>query len=323
VTKQRSYEPGWLLGLHRQMVLIREFEDRVKMLFLEGAMPGTIHQYQGQEACAVGVCAALRPDDVITSTHRPHGHAIAKGVSVDAMMAELFGKETGCCRGKGGSMHLGDLSKGMVPAVAIVGGGLPIATGIGLTFKMRKESRVAVAFMGDGATNEGTFHESLNMASLWDLPVLFVVENNKYGASTHVSKSMKVEHIAERACAYRIPGVTVDGNDVLAVYEAAREAVERARALQGPTLLELETYRITGHSRRDPCLYQPEEERKRALELEPIGRFARVLREQGAADAKALDALRAEVKAQVEEAVRFAQSSPDPLPEETLEDLFV
>jgi pyruvate dehydrogenase E1 component alpha subunit len=318
-----SYEPGWLLGLHRQMVLIREFEDRVKMLFLEGSMPGTIHQYQGQEACAVGVCAALRGDDVITSTHRPHGHAIAKGVGVDAMMAELYGKRTGCCKGKGGSMHLGDLSKGMVPAVAIVGGGLPIATGIGLTFKMRKEDRVAVAFMGDGATNEGTFHESLNMASLWDLPVLYVVENNKYGASTHVSRSMKVEHIAERASAYRMPGVTVDGNDVLAVYEAAREAVARARAGKGPTLIELETYRITGHSRRDPCSYQPEDERKRALELEPIGRFAKRLVADKVADAARLDALRAEAKAQVEAAVRKAQADPEPLPEDALEDLFV
>lgn len=318
-----SYDSGWLLGLHRQMVLIREFEDRVKMLFLEGTMPGTIHQYQGQEACAVGVCAALRSDDVITSTHRPHGHAIAKGVSVDAMMAELFGKRTGCCKGKGGSMHLGDLSKGMVPAVAIVGGGLPIATGIGLAFKMRKEDRVAVAFMGDGATNEGTFHESLNMASLWALPVLYVIENNKYGASTHVSRSMKVERIAERAVAYRMPGLTIDGNDVLAVYEAAREAVERARAGGGPTLLELETYRITGHSRRDPCLYQPEEERKKALEREPIGRFAKRLIADKVADQARLDALRAEAKALVEEAVRKAQADPEPLPEDALEDLFV
>lgn len=318
-----SYDPGWLLGLYRQMVLIREFEDRVKMLFLEGSMPGTIHQYQGQEACAVGVCAALRPDDVITSTHRPHGHAIAKGVGVDAMMAELYGKRTGCCKGKGGSMHLGDLAKGMVPAVAIVGGGLPIATGVGLSFRMRKEDRVAVAFMGDGATNEGTFHESLNMASLWDLPVLYVVENNKYGASTHVSRSMKVERIAERAVAYRMPGVTVDGNDVLAVYEAAREAVARARAGKGPTLIELETYRITGHSRRDPCSYQPEEERKKALAAEPIGRFAKRLLADKAADQARLDGLRVEAKEMVEAAVRKAQADPEPLPEDALEDLFV
>ena len=319
----RRYDPKWLLGLYRQMVLIREFEERVKFLFLEGVMPGTIHQYQGQEACAVGVCAALRPDDVITSTHRPHGHAVARGLGVDSLMAELFGKVTGCCKGKGGSMHMGDLAKGMVPAVAIVGGALPMAAGMALAYKMRGETRIAVAFMGDGATNEGTFHEALNMASIWDLPVLYVVENNLYGASTPVRMVMKAEHIADRACAYRIPGVTVDGNDVLAVYETAMDAAERARQGNGPTLIELETYRITGHSRRDPCLYQPEEERKRALANEPIGRFARRLLADGTADQKALDAARESVKAEVEAAVRSAMSAPEPKPEDTLEDMFV
>jgi pyruvate dehydrogenase E1 component alpha subunit len=305
------------------MVLIREFEERVKFLFLEGIMPGTIHQCQGQEASAVGVCAALNPDDVITSTHRPDGHCIAKGLDVASMMAELFGKSTGCCGGKGGSMHLGDLSKGIVPAVAIVGGGLPIATGIALSFKMRGQKRVAAAFMGDGATNEGTFHESLNMASVWDLPALFVVENNLYAASTSVRLSMKVERISERACAYGIPGATVDGNDVLAVYEAAREAVERARAGKGPTLLELLTYRITGHSRRDPCLYQPEEERKQAAANEPIGRFAGWLMAEGAADQASLDEIRAGVQAEIEAAVEKAIADPEPAPGDTLEGMFV
>jgi len=305
------------------MVLIREFEERVKFLFLQGIMPGTIHQCQGQEASAVGVCAALNEDDVITSTHRPDGHCIAKGLDVASMMAELFGKATGCCKGKGGSMHMGDLSKGIVPAVAIVGGGLPIATGIALSFKMRGQTRVAAAFMGDGATNEGTFHESLNMASVWDLPALFVVENNLYAASTSVKLSMKVERISERACAYGIPGVTVDGNDVLAVYEAAREAVERARAGKGPTLLELLTYRITGHSRRDPGLYQPEEEKKQAVANEPIGRFARWLMAQGSADQASLDEIRAGVKAEIEAAVEKAIADPAPAPEDTLEDMFV
>ena len=228
-----SYDPKWLLGLYRRMVLIRQFEDRVKFLFLEGVMPGTIHQYQGQEACGVGVCAALNPDDVITTTHRPHGHCIAKGLDVGSAMAELFGKVTGCCHGKGGSMHMGDLAKGIVPAVAIVGGGLPLTTGMALAFKMRKESRVAVGFMGDGATNEGAFHEALNMAAIWDLPALFVVENNLYGASTHVSKVVKTPHISDRAAAYGMPGLTVDGNDVLVVFEAAREAAARARAGKG------------------------------------------------------------------------------------------
>ena len=305
------------------MVLIRQFEERVKYLFLEGVMPGTIHQYQGQEACAVGVCAALDAHDVITSTHRPHGHCIAKGLDVGSMMAELFGKATGCCKGKGGSMHMGDLSKGIVPAVAIVGGCLPIATGIALSFKMNKEKRVAVAFMGDGATNEGAFHEALNMASVWDLPAVFVVENNMYGASTPVKMVMKVEHIAQRASAYGIEGKTVDGNDVEAVFDAAREAVEKARSGGGPTLLELETYRITGHSRRDPCLYQPEEERKRAVANEPIGRYAKKLLAEGRLGEKDLETARESVKAEVEAAVEKAQRDPLPRPEDALEDMWV
>jgi TPP-dependent pyruvate/acetoin dehydrogenase alpha subunit len=321
--KSQPRDPQWLLGLYRQMVLIRQFEERVKFLFLEGVMPGTIHQYQGQEACAVGVCAALGPNDVITSTHRPHGHAIARGLSVNAMMAELFGKSTGCCKGKGGSMHIGDLSLGMVPAVAIVGGALPLATGVALSFKMRKEKRVAAAFMGDGATNEGTFHESLNMASIWDLPVVFVVENNLYGASTPVKMVVKAEHISDRAAAYRMPGRTVDGNDLLAVHGAASEAADRARDGGGPTLLELVTSRNTGHSRRDPSRYQPEEERKKALENEPIGRFAKYLLAGKLADQTALDAVLQSVKTEVEGAVQKAMSDPEPLPEDTLEDLFV
>ncbi len=318
-----KYEKEWLVGLHRRMVLLREFEDRVKVLFLEGTMPGTIHQYQGQEACGVGVCAALGPRDVITSTHRPHGHALARGLSADEVMAELFGKVTGCCKGKGGSMHMGDLSKGMVPAVAIVGGGLPIAAGMALSFKMRGEKRVAAAFMGDGATNEGIFHEALNMGSIWDLPVLWVVENNLYGASTHVSKVMKVPHIADRAAAYGMPGVTVDGNDVIAVYEATREAADRARAGKGPTLMELLTYRITGHSRRDPALYQPEDEKKRALANEPIARFAKRLLADGICTQDQLDSLRADVKAEVERSVERAKAAPEPKPEDALEDMFV
>ena len=318
-----SYDPKWLLGLYRRMVLIRQFEDRVKYLFLEGVMPGTIHQYQGQEACGVGVCAALNADDVITTTHRPHGHCIAKGLDVGSAMAELFGKVTGCCKGKGGSMHMGDLSKGIVPAVAIVGGGLPITTGMALAFKMRKEKRVAVGFMGDGATNEGAFHEAINMASIWDLPALFVVENNLYGASTNVKLVVKTPHISDRAAAYGIPGITIDGNDLLLVYETAREAVARARAGKGPTLLELMTYRITGHSRRDPCLYQPEEERKQALANEPIGRFAKHLLSKKLAEQKDLDAVAQSVKQEVEAAVTKAMADPEPRPGDALEDMFV
>jgi TPP-dependent pyruvate/acetoin dehydrogenase alpha subunit len=321
--KAPAYDPAWLLGLYRRMVLLREFEERVKLLFLEGTMPGTIHQYQGQEACGVGVCSALEPDDVITSTHRPHGHALARGLTADEVMAELFGRTSGCCRGKGGSMHLGDLSKGMLPAIAIVGGGLPIAAGMALAYKMSGRRRISVAFMGDGATNEGVFHEALNMAAIWDLPVLYVVENNLYAASTSVSLTMKVAHIAERAAAYGMPGQTVDGNDVLAVYEATRAAAARAREGKGPTLLELMTYRITGHSRRDPALYQPEAERKKALANEPIGRFGTWLVSEGMAKPADLEQIRNEVKEEVQTAVDRAIAAPEPRPEDALEDLFV
>jgi pyruvate dehydrogenase E1 component alpha subunit len=318
-----AYQSEFLLKLYQKMLRIRRFEERVKFLFLEGVMPGTIHQCTGQEATAVGVCAALEPADVITSTHRPHGHALAKGITVHEAMAELFARTTGCCKGKGGSMHLGDLAKGMVPAVAIVGGGIPIATGMALAFKMRKEKRVAVCFMGDGAVNEGAFHEGVNMGAIWDLPVVYVVENNLYGASTPVSWVMKTKTIAERSTAYGIPGATIDGNDVLAVYEAAKTAVDRARRGGGPTLLELMTYRITGHSRRDPALYQPEEERKKALENEPIGRFTKYLLDTMSAEQQTLDAIGAELDEEIESSITAALAAPEPKPEDTLDDLFV
>jgi TPP-dependent pyruvate/acetoin dehydrogenase alpha subunit len=305
------------------MLLIRQFEERVKYLFLEGIMPGTIHQYQGQEAIAAGVCAALGEGDVITSTHRPHGHAIAKGVGVEPLMHELFGKTTGCCRGKGGSMHVGDLEKGMVPAIAIVGGGVPVSTGIALAFRMKKEPRVAACFMGDGAVNEGAFHEGVNMGAIWSLPVIYVIENNHYSASTPIASTVRLKNLADRAAGYGIPGVTVDGNDVLAVYETAREAVERARAGGGPTLVEALTYRITGHSRRDAYNYQPEEERKTAIQHEPIARFAARLLDMGVTDQAGLDAVRAAVDDEIEKAVKSALAAPDPRPEDALEDLYV
>ena len=318
-----DYDTEFLLDLYRRMVLIRHFEERVKYLFLEGVMPGTIHQCNGQEACAVGVCTALELADVITSTHRPHGHALAKGITVHDAMGELFGRMTGCCKGKGGSMHLGDLAKGVVPAIAIVGGGIPVATGIGLAFKMKKEKRVAVCFMGDGATNEGAFHEGVNMGAIWNVPVVYVVENNLYGASTPVSWVVRTKTISERSSVYGIPGFTIDGNDVLAVYEVAKTAVDRARAGKGPTLLELVTYRITGHSRRDPALYQSDEEKKKALENEPIGRFTKDLLAKGVADQQRLDAMIEDVDQEIEAAVEAAMAAPEPKPEDTLQDLFV
>ncbi len=317
-----DYSRDFLLGLYERMQLIRQFEERVKLLFLEGSMPGTIHQCQGQEATATGVCSALREDDLITSTHRPHGHALAKGLTPEEMMAELFAKATGCCRGKGGSMHIGNLDKGMAPAIAIVGGGIPLATGIGLAIKMRKESRVVACFFGDGATSEGAFHEGVNLAAIWKLPVIFVCENNLYGASTHVSKVMNVKHVADRASAYGIRGETVDGNDVLAVHEAAKRAAEECRRGEGPVLLELETYRITGHSRRDPCAYQPKEEREWWKANEPLTRFKAVL--QGRADISLglLEEVERNVEQQVEAAVEYARRQPDVDVRELTTDVF-
>ena len=318
-----DYDRGFLLSLYQSMLLIRQFEERVKYLFLEGVMPGTIHQYQGQEATAVGVCSALGPDDVITSTHRPHGHALARGLHVESIMHELFGKTTGCCRGKGGSMHLGDLERGMVPAIAIVGGGVPVATGVALAFKMKREKRVAVCFTGDGAINQGAFHEGINMGSIWSLPVVYVIENNRYSASTPIKQMVRVKDLSDRAAAYGIPGVTIDGNDVLAVYETARGAIGRARGGEGPTLIEALTYRITGHSRRDPCTYQPKEERQRALEREPVRRFAERLLSESIADQAALDEIRQKIDAEIECAVKSAMAAPDPAPEDALKGLFV
>ncbi len=315
--------PEFLLSLYRQMVLIRQFEERVKFLFLEGIMPGTIHQYNGQEAIAVGVCSALEKDDVIASTHRPHGHALARGLSAESILHELFGRVTGCCKGKGGSMHLGDLAQGMIPAIAIVGSNVPIATGAALAFKMKHEPRVAVSFVGDGAVNEGAFHEGVNMGAVWSLPVVYVIENNLYSASTPIFDMVKVKKLSDRAAAYGIPGVTIDGNDVLKVYETAHEAIERARSGGGPTLIEAMTYRITGHSRRDPCNYQPEDERKQSLENEPIRRFAAHLQAKGIATEASLAAIDQDVSVEIERAVESAKAGRDPAPEQALEDIFV
>lgn len=317
------YEKKFLVELYKRMSMIRKFEERVKFLFLEGVMPGTIHQYNGQEGVAVGVCSALKEGDVITSTHRPHGHAVARGLSIESLMHELFGKVTGCCKGKGGSMHMGDLDKGMAPAVAIVAGAIPMATGMALAMKMKKQQNVVACFMGDGAVNEGAFHEGVNMGAIWRLPVIYVIENNLYSASTPIFEMVRLKHLADRAAGYGIPGVTVDGNDVLAVHEAMKEAIARAHRGEGPTMLECMTYRITGHSRRDPCNYQPEEERKKALENEPIRRFRTYLLEKGLASQADLAKAETENDAEIEAAVKSAMAAPDPAPEAALEDIFV
>ena len=317
-----AYKKTFLLSLYERMLLIREFEERVKFLFLEGSMPGTIHQCQGQEATAVGVCAALKPDDWLTSTFRGHGHALAKGLSPQELMDELFGASTGCCRGRGGSMHMGNMNKAMVPGIAIVAGGIPLAAGMGLAFKMQKSSQVVVCFFGDGAVAEGAFHEGVNMASLWKLPVIFVCENNLYGASTHISKVMTNTKISDRAAAYGFRGETLDGNDVLAVFEAARKAVADCRRGNGPVLLELLTYRRTGHSRRDPCHYQPAEEREAWLERDPLERFASWLQQNAAVSPAELDALRARVQTQIEATATKARQAPLPSANEIHDGVF-
>ncbi len=317
------YEREFLLGLYERMVTIREFEDGIKFLFLEGIMPGTIHQCQGQEATAVGVCANLRQNDFITSTFRSHGHALAKGLTMQEMLDELFGATTGCCKGKGGSMHMGNMAKGMIPGIAIVGGGIPVAAGMALAYKMEKTDRVAACFFGDGAVAEGAFHEGINMAAIWNLPVVFVCENNLYGASTHVSKVMRDTNIARRVASYGIEGRQVDGNDVLAVYEAAKEAVQQCRDGSGPAFLELLTYRRTGHSRRDACHYQPKPEREEWFAKDPIDRFAEVLKAQGIADDEGLEAIKSRILKQFEEAVENAKRAPLPSPQDLTTDVFV
>jgi TPP-dependent pyruvate/acetoin dehydrogenase alpha subunit len=311
-----------LLDMYRTMLTIRRFEERCNYLFMQGRIPSTLHLYIGQEAVATGVCAHLRPDDYALSTHRPHGHALAKGVTPQAIMAELFAKSTGCCKAKGGSMHVGDINTGMIPAIAIVGGNLPMAAGLGLAAKRLGTDRVAVPFFGDGAANEGAFHEGLNMAAIWDLPVVFVCENNLYAASTPVSVAYKVENIAERAAAYGMPGVVVDGNDVEAVYQVAGQAIARARQGQGPTLIECKTYRLCGHSRSDPRTYRSKEEEALWETKDPIPRLGERLKASGLATDEMLAGVEREVTAVIDDAVAFAEESPPPEPEDTLKHVF-
>ncbi len=317
-----TMDRDFLLGLYGKMVLIREFEERVKFLFLEGTMPGTIHQCQGQEATATGVCAALNADDWITSTFRGHGHALAKGLTVQEMLDELFGATTGCCKGKGGSMHMGNMARGMVPGIAIVAGGIPLAAGMALAFKMQRTTQVVACFFGDGAVAEGAFHEGVNMAAIWDLPVIFVCENNLYGASTRIDKVMKNPSVSARAAAYGFQGETVDGNDVLAVYAAAQRAAEACRTGQGPVLLELLTYRRTGHSRRDACHYQAKDEREAWFSRDPITRFATQLFARRDITQADLDAIKARIDTQIAQSVEIAKQAPQPTLADLTTDVF-
>jgi pyruvate dehydrogenase E1 component alpha subunit len=312
-----------LMWMYETMVKIRLHENKAAELFAQGKIKGFVHLYVGEEAVAVGVMAALKPGDVITGTHRSHGHYIAKGGDIKASFAELFGKRTGSNKGKGGSMHIADPDIGMLGANGMVGGGIPHAVGAALAFKLLGKDNVAVAFFGEGGSNQQNFHEAINLAAIWKLPVIFVCENNLYQISLPYSKQQLITSVAERGKAYGIPGVSVDGQDVLAVYEATREAVERARRGEGPTLIEARTYRFRGHFEGDPQIYRSKEEVEWWMNnKDPIKIFEKYLLERGIATREELDAIWKRVSNEVEEAVKFAEESPYPSPEELYDDVF-
>src|SRR5438045_4701360 len=312
-----------LLRLYEQMETIRQFEETAGKEFAAGKIPGFVHLYAGEEAVAVGVCAHLTDYDYITSHHRGHGHCIAKGVSLREMVAELVGREAGGCRGKVGSMHIADVNEGMLGANGIVGGGFPLATGAGLTAKHNGRGQVAVCFFGDGAANQGTFHEGLNLSGIWKLPVVVVAENNGDAETTPVTDHMSCRDIADRAAGYGMPGVTVDGLDVFAVYEAAGEAVARARRGEGPTLIEAKTYRYYGHFEGDTILYRTKEELDAYRQRDPIGVLRRYILEHTIASEQELDAINDRVQARLEQAWEHAEAAPWPAPEEALDDVYV
>ncbi|MDA8353349.1 MAG: thiamine pyrophosphate-dependent dehydrogenase E1 component subunit alpha [Firmicutes bacterium] len=322
--KQNPISKNQGLWMFRRMVRIRKFEDSVHDIFAKGVIPGFVHLYAGEEAVAVGICAHLRDQDFITSTHRGHGHCIAKNCDLKGMMAEIYGKATGLCKGKGGSMHIADFTKGMLGANGIVGGGPPLACGSALTAKVKGTDQVTTCFFGDGGNNQGTFHEGLNLAAIWKLPVVFVAENNGYGEATPFEYASSCTHIADRAHSYNIPGVIVDGKDVVEVYQAAKEAVERAKRGGGPTLIECKTYRNYGHFEGDAQTYKTEAERKEHLtEKDAIQHFKRYLMEQGTVTNAELEKIEQEVDQEVQEAIQFAEESPYPTEDELLTDVYV
>ena len=313
-----------VLRLYRVMLTIRRFEERIVVDYHSGAIPGIVHSYIGQEAVATGVCTNLRLDDRIISNHRGHGHCIAKGADLNRMMAEIYGRKTGYCKGKGGSMHIADFDIGMLGANGIVAGGLPIAGGAAVAAQLEGGDKVVVLFFGDGATNEGEFHEVLNLASIWKLPLIFACENNGYGVNTSVKYATGLDHVSERATGgYGIPGVVVDGNDVEAVYAATQKAVAGVRAGEGPVFLEFLTYRWRGHFEAPgmPDL-RPAEELDAWKQKCPVLRYEKVLLERGVADKKILEEINDEVMRQVQASVDFALASPLPAPEDALEDVY-
>jgi len=304
------------------MYKIRFFEQTVDDLFARGLVHGTMHLSIGQEASAVGSISALRVEDYILSTHRGHGHCIAKGADIKLMMAEFMGKETGYCRGRGGSMHIADIEGRNLGANGVVGGGIPLAVGVGLSLKMQGRDEIVMGFFGDGAANQGSFHEALNMAAIWSLPVVYVCENNQYGMSMSTRRAFKIERVAQRAASYGMPGVTVDGNDVLEVHKAASEAVERARAGEGPTLLECITYRWKGHSKSDQELYRTKDEIASWKAREPIRRFRELLIAQGVITEDEARKIEQEAGRTIAEALEYARAGPEPAVDTILEGVY-
>ena len=321
----KNYSKKQLMSFYETMFKTRRFEEETFEFYKKGMMAGLAHLYMGEEAVAAGVCAALKEDDYIGSTHRGHGHLVARGADLNRMMAEILGKETGYSHGKGGSMHIMAMDQGILGANGIVGGEIPIATGAAYTIKYKGTDQVAVSFMGDSATNEGTFHESLNMAAAWDLPCIYIIENNLYGISVDIRDVTNTPDLAVRAKAYDIPGVVVDGMDVTAVYEAAVKAVKRAREGKGPTLIECKTYRWQGHHVGDPATY-----RKRRSETEkedwmarcPVATLRKEMIESGKAKEAEIEKLESQIEEQIQEAVQFAADSPYPEASEAFTDVF-
>src|SRR3989440_209258 len=319
----QALDRSQLLRLYEQMETIRKFEERAGKEFAAGKIPGFVHLYAGEEGVAVGVCAHLTDADFITSHHRGHGHCIAKGVDVREMVAELLGREAGACRGKGGSMHIADVHKGMLGANGIVGGGFPLAAGAGLTARINGKGQVAVCFFGDGAANQGTFHEGLNLARFWKVPLPVVAQNNGYAESTPVTYHMSCRDIADRAAGYGMPGVSVDGLDVFAVYEAAGEAIARARRGEGPSLIECKTYRYFGHFEGDTITYRTKDELEFYRGRDPILGLRRFMVERNIASEEELEAINKQVQERIDDAWQFAEAAPLPAPEEALTDVYV
>src|SRR5918999_5736185 len=317
-----ALKPGELIDLYRQMILIRRFEEKAAEVYVAGKIGGFCHLYIGQEAVAVGAISAVRKDDYVLGSYREHGQALAKGMSARGIMAELYGKVTGCSKGKGGSMHMFDKELNFLGGHAIVGGQIPLATGLAFASKYQGKDQVTLCFFGEAAVNQGAFHESLNMAQLWKLPCIYICENNQYGMGTSLARAMSLQDIAQKACAYEIASDFVDGMDVLAVREATARAVERARKDYLPTLLEVRTYRFMGHSMSDPGSYRTRAEIEKHQERDPVKLFSSTLKEKGIIDDAALAEMEKSIGEEVEHALRFAEESPQPAPEELYTDVY-